>query len=321
MIPTAIGASALGLALTASTAFIEHSYWLSSVVVNLGTSLLLAFPLAWMGHFLTERIQKSQQATETQISSVRDEVEEVQSDLDQFREATGKTIAELQASYNSSVTAMLNQRADDIENLRSTPSLDLLRSTVEEEMRLGRISSRGFIVPYYSDLLYCRFERDEWNPDGTEIQIFEFGSPKNAPSARASLGKPGSLEELFTELNYDLAAANLLDLRDFDLEAFFGGLTGAIDAIDCCRMLHESIDLGPTLFVPNDGWMITEDALVSRASRYAPLWFSQNYVPEGGLVKHLSPKPWVDYDELWEATSWASYLNLASDEWINGRSG
>lgn len=318
-IPLAVGVSVFGLFLTASTAFVEHSFWLSSVFVNLGTTLLLAFPLAWLGHFLTERIKKSQQATESQISSVRDEVEEVQSDLDNFRDATTKTIAELQDSYNSSVSAKLSQRAADIQRLRTTPSLELLQSTVEEEMRLGRVSTKGFTVAYHADLLYCRFERDGWSQYGTEIQVFEFGSARADPSARISLSSSDSLEDLFTNLNYELSASNLLDPRDFDLSNFFAGLTDALDAIDHCRKLHESNDLGSTLFIPNSGWMITEKALVPRTSRYAPLWFSQNYVPDGGLVQHLRDKPWVDYDELWEATSWVSYLGLASDEWINGK--
>lgn len=319
VVPTALGLSAFGLLLTASTAFMEHTFWLSSVLVNLGTTLVLTFPLALLGHFLTERIKKSQEATESQISSVRDDVEGVQSELDDFRETTSKTIAELQDNYDQSVAAKLSQRATDIQNLRSNPSIDLLGSTVAEEMRLGKISPKGFIVKYHGDRLFCSFEQDAWSLQGVGIRVFEYGSSLQDAGASVSLRSADSLEELFTRLNYDLAAANLLDPRDFDISQFFTELTDSLDAIDECRKLHDSIDLGPALIVPNDGWMLTGTALVSRNSRYPPLWFTRKYVQDEGLLQHLREKPWVDYDELWEATSWAWHLALVSEAWYNGK--
>ena len=46
--PVTIGATGMGLLLVLATIFIEHSFWLSSVFVNLGTTLFLAAPLAWL---------------------------------------------------------------------------------------------------------------------------------------------------------------------------------------------------------------------------------------------------------------------------------
>lgn len=319
VVPAAFGLSAFGLLLTATTMWLDHSFWLSSVLVNLGTTLLLAFPLAWLGHLLTGRIQQSQQATESQISSVRDEVEDVQDDLVELRETTNKTIAELQASYDQAVDQKFAQRVADIDNLESSPTLELLEDIVEEEIRLGKISANGFIVDYYGERLFCGFKQDVWSLYGTGIQIFEYGSSIKDHVASANLSTADSLESLFTHLNFELASANLLKPEDFDILQFFGNLTSALRAIDACRELHQSVDLGPTVIVPNDSWTITERALVPNRRAYGPLWFTQNYVQAEGLVQHLRDKPWVDYDELWEATSWVSYLGLASDEWINGK--
>lgn len=319
VVPTALALSAFGLVLTASTAFMEHDFWLSSVLVNLGTTLVLTFPLALLGHFLTERIKKSQQATESQISSVRHEVEDVQNDLDEFRETTSSTIAELQASYDQSVAQKITQRTADIENLKSSPTRQQLENVLEEEIRLGKISASGFIVDYYGERLFCGFKRDMWGLYGTEIRIFEYGSSIQDYVASANLSTADSLESLFTSLNFDLASANLIKPADFDIFQFFGNLTSAFSAIDNCRELHQSIDLGAAVMVPNESWTITERALVPNKSAYGPLWFSQTYVQDGGLVEHLRDKPWVDYDELWEATSWVSYLGLAPNEWINGK--
>lgn len=314
-----ISATGIGLLLVLATIFIEHSFWLSSVFVNFGTTLFLAAPLAWLGHYLSEQIKTSQRSTASQISSVRDEVEYVQGDLVKLRETTNKTISDLQATYDQAVEQKFTQRVADIDNLASSPTLELLEDMIEEEIRLGKISANGFIVDYYGERLFCGFKQDLWSLNGTAIQIFEYGSSLNDHVASADLSTADSLESLFTYLNFDLASANLLKPEDFDIAHFFENLTSALRAIDECRELHQSVNLGPTVMVPNDSWTITERALVPNKRAYGPLWFTQKYVQDEGLVQHLRDKPWVDYDELWEATSWVSYLGLAEDEWANGK--
>ncbi|KHS52566.1 hypothetical protein [Brevibacterium linens] len=319
--PVAISATVIGLLLVLATIFIEHSFWLSGVLVNFGTTLFLAAPLAWLGHYLSEQIKDSQHATESQISSVRDEVEDVQNDLDDLRETTSRTIAELQDNYSQSVAEKMSQRITNIQDLQSNPSLELLQRTMAEESRLKKISPDRFIIEYHAGHLYCRFVQDAWTSHGVTLQIFEYGSSSQDISASVNLSDATTLEEIFTRMNYDLATTNMLDPQDFDISRFFDQLTKSLIAVDECRKLHESIDLGPALIVPNDGWLITTNALVSCESRYPPLWFSRNYVPDVGLVKHLSEKPWVNYDEIQDATQWAWNLGLVSEAWCNGKLG
>lgn len=314
--PVTIGATGMGLLLVLATIFIEHSFWLSSVFVNLGTTLFLAAPLAWLGHYLSEQINTSRQATETQISSVRHEVEDVQSDLNEFRVDTKKTISELQDEYSRSIAEQSDRHAQELDMLRNEPTPELLRNILTQYMG-GEAFSPGMIFSYHRDRLFCRFKDDFWGSGGMSVQVFERGSEQDGTSF--SIAEVNSIADIYKQINQSLISKNLLDPDDFNIGDFFSGIADSLEAVDRCKRMHYPTPVGNPIFVPNGSWIISDQALVPQTESYPPLWFSRDHPQGDGWMLHLQRKSWVDYDDLWEAMTWVSDLGLASSVWIDGK--
>lgn len=311
----AIVLTASGLALTFATAFIEHHHWASSVLVNLGTTLVLAAPLAWLGHWLSEQINSSRRDTERQISNVREEVGVVQNDFNKLREFTAKSIADLQDEYRSSLEKESQLKSQELKDLRSHPTLDILQRAIED-LTHREYPHPGVVFRYHDGRLFSRFDFDPWASGGVKVEVFERGD--NSSLAAVEFGNLNSIADLYLTLNRDLALKNSIVEQEFRVEDFFGGMSDDIEAMDETKERYHSIDIGRLVVVPNDAWLITDRALVSRQENYPPIWFAHSSMDKGGWMYHMQQKSWVDYDELWEAMNWVQQLNLASAEWVDG---
>lgn len=313
VIPTAIGVFVAGLVLTGATAFIEHSFWLSSVCVNVGTTLLLAAPLAWLAHHLTEQIQSSREVTERQISEVKTEVDGVQADFEAFQESTDKKLADLQSAYRAAADESLNSDAQTVEELASNPGSFELAKAIESRIESGQIAEEGLIVEYHESRLYARVL-----PSGALLQVSAFEAEVFLQEFEETTMKGDDLARLLLSLNKKLAGRNLIRIDEFNTEQFVSNTIEALHTIDECLDNHYPNSIGAVVAVPNNHWLLTERGMVAVKHPYPLIGYRQEAPEDRGWLDTLSEQPWYDKNAAFEAFEFASRMKGLARSWAHG---
>jgi hypothetical protein len=290
--------------------------YLSDLLLNVGTALLLFAPLLLLQRRMEQELLELREETRSSVEGLSSDVAEVRR---QARE-TAARLDELGEATRSRIREQQDKDTKAFNDFDAEPSRSILLQLLSRALQLKAISWRGIRVQVPGTWERLRFAMGEtYTMVGTPAAIPE---EEYDPEADTGPRLWAAVESLYGDV-HDIVewlpgqpadefmaevAARLQSMsryRDdtFDAASILGDLKAALRiAIEGRTGVGQYGELAPILEIPNDQWVIQTTGLSSpRYGYFIPASRVMNAGTERegpSLDEHMKEKRWVDSDKF-----------------------
>jgi hypothetical protein len=293
--------------------FIIDGNWWSNLLLQIGSSVILLVPFAWITKWVERQVEASEVRTQAAVSELSREVERTQTDL-------ARTTAEITTLISERFSSERDKDRKLFSAVSTAPSREDIIRALQRASELKIISTFGVRVPLERTGLYLLFPpcvdtglsvnpaleirlqtrelkevmRVDWDPGVSPVDFLHdlgvrlrdtdywYGDESYAP------GK--TLETL----------SSILEL----------GLLAIIEGYpESLNQIFELVEDGH----PDDRWVVTETAVVNPKYRYQVAYHRLNEIDWN---RHIGAKGWVNKNVFEEALDVGVFL--VRDKYVEG---
>jgi hypothetical protein len=253
-----VGITTAGVAALIASGFLDgDGEWVSSLLLDTGTVLLLALPLLLVERLFERRVEQVERDTAAQVAGVRDEVATV-------REDVAAALGRLQDQTDARLGEQREADEATVEQARQDVSYENVRRLLDVANRLRAVSSAGVRVPV-SGALGPRVKFHEFTviralgPEGKEFSASVVDVEGQDLAARAVWSPNERGPEVFAALVESWQRQGTYPGQGFlDTDSVFEGLITTLAMVIARRRQGAQQSLGPIIERISEHWVLTE---------------------------------------------------------------
>lgn len=283
--------------------------YLSSLLLELGATVLLVLPLLWIERVLERRVETSEARTRVRVDDVADEI----SGLSESVAETRQSLADVQEQLASRLQESANADRDLVTNARHDFSFDALDAVFQRAAELGSLSARGLRVAIAGQWERLRFRRvSEAEPEepASHTQPLIWLSIEDPAGNDIGVSVVWRRDETIIDAMATLAEAwtrkgSYPGDSALDLERILERLLLSLEVAIQSRRTRGEAQFHPLIEMPSASWAMTDLGLENIPEDYYAIQASALVTIEEltHWRRHMQDKLWVKaQDELARAT-------------------
>ncbi|MGI5243159.1 hypothetical protein [Dactylosporangium sp. CA-139066] len=282
--------------------------WLSGLLVNVGTALVLFAPLLLVGWHIERRLDEvsagqaqigeRQEKTAASIATLAEEVSQTQAELRRTRDELSQAVADRLAATRDADQAMFAEVGE-------VPTHGTLFTALVRADKLGLTARPGCRVPVHHTNLHLRFvtpttaDQFQEEPDPWDALDMQLEAVNGDVVARLSWPQDQLAEDFLVGL-----AEAVVEVGQYPGDRRFDAVRVFHDLGELLGLVYRSATGGSV--VPLNGvvqfcppqWVVTDRALVSVGKPGGGYSISVSRIDESQWPKHMAGKPWLDEDSF-----------------------
>jgi hypothetical protein len=281
----------IGVLLIAAGWSLTAEAYLSSLLLELGATVLLLLPLLWIERIFEQRVERGEARTRSQVAEVSSEV----ADVSEVLAKTRQSVADLQEQLSSRLQETANADAGLVERAKSDVSFDTLAALFRRAAEVNALSDRGLrvVVPGQWERLRFRHafvesQRALWlsveGPAGNDIGVATlWRAGEGAVDAMAAI-----VEAWVRNGSYPGDGA-------MDAQRIFERLLLTLEVAIRGRRARGETQLHPVVELPSTTWAMTDYGLENLLEDYYAIPGGELATDEGlqHWRQHMQDKVWV----------------------------
>ena len=293
----AILVTLLGVAaLIESMATFQSNPWISGVLINVGTTILLFVPLLFFARHMEARLDKARADTQEAIKEIDANVQ--------------KQVRDLKAEFRALQTEQLEAQDRILSDILTEPSARTLSTAIRHFSQTCLISSRKGIRISLSPDVYMRIEA--YGSESTvHCKLEDLAGARMEIGGARRWSDKQSAGEFLSEILDFLESRSAIRRSDFDPEAVFIEVTKLIQSALKARQFSTGEDRGPAVELSKPQWLLYEDCIGNLGPEGRPYQVNYARFKEQNWRVRMGRKTWVDYESFDRAMFIAESLKWA----------
>jgi hypothetical protein len=272
------------------TAHVAGREWVSDVLVNGGTAVLLFAPFYWLTRGLDRHIEEVRQETATSVEGLTERVTRFESDVDRRLEEVAASVSQRLADERAADSA-------SIERLRTAPSRPAVVEALSRATELGLVVAAHPPRVAVSDrqrlYLSVKYETEDegWHRADDEL-VFALENIAGTPQEWIPWSVDESVDDVFVRIG---RALQKMTGEDLDVARYFDDLADLLSVAQAHPARRPIVQICPPQ------WAITTRGVERYDAPHEYGFTHEKLASDTGLTRHIAEKQWGDVDSFEEA--------------------